>query len=111
MHFAIRSPKAVGQQNPSSHAAEEINAYIAIRDGLMAEAEKSRSHAKLDRVIVANDFVETCLKPARAPYKAQYLREADAARERKRCHTVKARVAELRAKSVDRQSRLSAARH
>jgi hypothetical protein len=90
---------------PSKHVVDEINAYIAIRDGLMVEAEQMRTHAKLNSVMVANDFVETCLKPARPAYKAQHLREADAVRERKRCQAVKARVAELRTHlAVDRRS-------
>jgi len=94
----------------SKYIVDEINAYIAIRDGLMVEAEQMRTHAKLDSVMVANDFVEVCLKPARPAYKAQHLPEADAVRERKRCQTVKVRVAELRAHvAVDRQSQLSAA--
>ena len=94
----------------SKYIVDEINAYIAIRDGLMVEAEQMRTHTKLDSVIVANDFVETCLKPARPAYKAQHLPEADAVRERKRCQKVKARVAELHAHmSLDRQSHLSAA--
>ena len=110
MHFAIGSAKATYEPNPSKDIVDEINAYIAIRDGLMVEAEQMRTHAKLDSVIVANDFVETCLKPPRQPYKAQHLREADAVRERKRCQAVKARVAELRANlALHRQSHLSAA--
>ena len=94
----------------SKYIVDEINAYIAIRDGLMVEAEQMRTRAKLDSVMIANDFVEVCLKPARPAYKAQHLPEADAVRERKRCQTVKARVAELRAHvAVDRQLHLSAA--
>ena len=110
MHFAIGSAKATYEPNPSKEIVDEINAYIAIRDGLMVEAEQMRTHAKLDSVIVANDFVETCLKPPRAAYKAQHLPEADAVRERKRCQAVKARVAELRAHPAGhRQSHLSVA--
>jgi hypothetical protein len=94
----------------SKYIVDEINAYIAIRDGLMVEAEQMRTRAKLDSVMIANDFVEVCLKPARPAYKAQHLPEADAVRERKRCQAVKARVAELRTHmAVDRQSHLSAA--
>jgi hypothetical protein len=105
MHFALGSAKPTRQSNPSKYVVDEINAYIAIRDGLMVEAEQVRTRAKLDSVIAANDFVETCLKPARPAYKAQHLREADAVHERKRCQAVKARVAELRANlAVDRRS-------
>ena len=107
MNLGTRSGK---NSTPSKYIVDEINAYIAIRDGLMVEAEQMRTHAKLDSVMVANDFVEVCLKPARPAYKAQHLPEADAVRERKRCQTVKARVAELRAHiAVDRQPHLSAA--
>jgi hypothetical protein len=80
----------------SKQAAGEIKAYIAIRDELLLEAEEARTRAKLDSVVAANDFVVTCLKPARLPYQAQYLPETDAVRERARCEAVKKRVAQLR---------------
>ena len=79
----------------SKHVIDEINAYIAIRDELLAEAEQIMTRAKIDSVTVANDFVATCLKPARPPYQAQCLAETDAVRESKRCETVKARIREL----------------
>jgi hypothetical protein len=82
----------------SKYAVAEIAAYIAIRDELLIEAEELRTRAKLDSVIVANDFVATCLKPARPPYEAQYLPETAAVRERTRCEAVKNRVTELRAR-------------
>jgi hypothetical protein len=81
----------------SQHVVDEINAYIAIRDELLAEAEQIMTRAKIDSVTVANDFVATCLKPARPPYQAQCLPETDAVRERRRCETVKARIRELMA--------------
>jgi hypothetical protein len=74
---------------------DEINAYIAIRDELLVEAEQITTRAKIDSVTVANDFVLTCLKPARSPYQAQCLPEADAIRERRRCEAVKAHLREL----------------
>jgi hypothetical protein len=74
----------------------EINAYIAIRNDLLAEAERMKTHAKLDSAAVANDFVQNCLKPARPPYEWQCLPEADSALERKRCEAVERRIAELR---------------
>lgn len=86
--------------SPSSlpiYAAEEINAYIAIRDQLLSEAEKTPSGSKFDSVIIANDFVAGCLKPARSPYEVQCLPEATAQQERKRCAAVSDRVAVLRA--------------
>lgn len=81
----------------SQEAVEEINAYIAIRDNLLAEAEELRTRAKIDSLCVANDYVATCLRPARSPYEAQCLPAADAARERQRCEAVKFRIAKLRA--------------
>ncbi len=79
----------------SKEAVAEINAYIAIRDIYLAEAEEVASDATLYRAGVANDLVATCVKPARSPYEAQHLPEAEAVRERARCETVKARLAEL----------------
>src|SRR3989440_6950566 len=80
----------------SVYSVAEISAYIAIRDQLLAEAEELHSSAKLASTILANDFVEGCLKPARAPYEAQSLPESDAVRERKRCAVVRDRIAQLR---------------
>ena len=78
------------------YSVAEINAYIAIRDQLLAEAEKIQSNAKLASTALANDFVEGCLKQARSPYEAQCLSEPDAIRERKRCEEVRERIAQLR---------------
>src|SRR5437762_7038444 len=80
----------------SVYSIAEISAYIAIRDQLLAEAEELHSNAKLASTILANDFVEGCLKPARSPYEAQCLPESDAVRERKRCEVVRDRIADLR---------------
>ena len=82
------------------YAAKEINAYIEIRDQLLAEAEKIRTPAKLDSVLIANDFVAGCLKPARSPYEMQCLPEAQAEEERKRCAAVSNRVAILRSSAA-----------
>lgn len=94
----INSPKRARpstKPNGGKDVVDEINAYIAIRDELLAEAEQIMTRAKIDSVGVANDFVATCLKPARSPYQAQCLAETDAVRERKRCEAVKARLREL----------------
>src|SRR2546421_5363167 len=80
----------------SVYSVAEINAYIAIRDQLLAEAEELHSSAKLVSTALANDFVEGCLKPARSPYQAQCLPESDAVRERERCEAVRGRIAQLR---------------
>jgi hypothetical protein len=80
----------------SVYSVTEINAYIAIRDDLLAEAEELQTSAKLAATELANDFVFGCLKPARAPYEGQYLPESDAIQERKRCEIVRERIAQLR---------------
>ena len=84
----------------SAYSAAEINAYIAIREQLLAEAEEVLTSAKLASTGLANDFVQGCLQPARSPYEAQCLPEADAIRERKRCEAVRNRLAELRDDAV-----------
>jgi hypothetical protein len=81
----------------SRYATEEIGAYIAIRDGLLAEAERKANAALLDRVKIANELVENCLKPARSPYQMQFLSEPEAKRERARCSAAKTRIAALQA--------------
>jgi len=91
-----RPAKGASGESGSKQAIEEINAYIAVRDVLLVEAEEVTAPARLDRLTVANEFVETCLRPARPPYQAQCLTETDAIRERKRCAAVKVRIAELR---------------
>ena len=88
----LRSPAAASEQ-----AAGEISAYIALRDRLLEKAEGSRTESNLDRVASANEFVENCLRPARAPYAAQHLPPAEAACERQRCEAVRLRLAHLRA--------------
>jgi hypothetical protein len=90
------------RQSDSKQAFEEIYAYVAIRDSLLVEAEEMLTGAKLDSVAIANEFVETCLKLARAPYQSQHLPEVDAARERKRCEVVTRRIAKLRSHIVPR---------
>ena len=80
----------------SAYSVAEINAYIAIRDQLLAEAEELRTATKLASTGLANDFVQGCLEPARSPYQAQCLPEDDAIRERKRCKVVRDRLAQLR---------------
>ncbi len=97
------APESVDSENrriDRKYAVEEIAAYIAIRDGLLAEAEKAATCESLRRLSTANDFVETCLQPARSPYEAQSLPEVDAAYERKRCETVKVRIAQLGRRTV-----------
>lgn len=81
----------------TNYIVDEINAYAAIRDIALAEAEKEPNSVNVERARIANDFVENCLKPARPLYEAQHLPEEDAVRERNNCQTVKVRLALLRA--------------
>ena len=109
MHLATRSARqasknnqrkpahSVGRDATNQAAVEEINAYIAVRDGLLNETKAATTSAKLERLSAANEFVVNCLKPARSPYEAQCLVEMDAAHERKRCEAVQVRIAKWRA--------------
>ncbi len=76
----------------------EIHAYLAARNLLLRGAEENTTEANLRRAASANEFAENCLRPARSPYQAQALPEAEAARERQHCNAVKLRLAELRAR-------------
>ncbi|MBV9617680.1 MAG: hypothetical protein JO201_00575 [Verrucomicrobia bacterium] len=91
-------PRPAPTLNPkfgSAYSISEIHAYIGIRDQLLAEAERVHSSAKIASVVLANDFVEGCLKPGCSPYEAQCLPEIDAQHERQRCVAVRERIAEL----------------
>jgi len=83
------------EHSSSKEAVAGINAYIAIRDMYLAEAEASTTDATVGRACRANEVVETCLRPARSPYEAQYLHETDATQERERCEAAKIRIAAL----------------
>jgi len=89
-------------QSPAAPAAErasvEIHSYLAARDLLLREADANPTELNLRRAGAANEFAESCLRPARSPYQAQALPEAEAARERLRCHVVKMRLAHLRSR-------------
>ena len=76
----------------------EIYAYLAARNLLLREAEEKTTETNLRRATAANEFAENCLRPARSPYEAQALPEAETARERQHCKAVKMRLAELRAR-------------
>ena len=79
-------------------ASVEIHSYLAARDLLLREADANPTESNLRRAGAANEFAESCLRPARSPYQAQALPEAEAARERVRCQTVKMRLAQLRSR-------------
>lgn len=91
-----QKPATATEPVASNYAIDEINAYIAIRDNLLAEAQETATNAILRRLGLANDFVESCLKSARSPYEGQCLPESDAVRERKRCQAVRDRIVQLR---------------
>lgn len=86
------------EPNPRS-IADELHAYIAIRDDLLAKAEKGPTPAKLHSAAVANEFVKNCLQLPRATYRAQHLVERDTKRERERCEAVEQRLNTLRSKT------------
>ncbi len=90
--------KPAGKVRVIDAVAEEIFSFIAVRDLLLAEAEDLPTEASLHRVWMANEFAERCLEPARPPYQAQSLPAAEATFERRRCKTVKVRIAELRSR-------------
>jgi hypothetical protein len=81
----------------STYIVDEIRAYSVIRDLALAEAEKTTNPLNLERVRIANEFVENALKPARNPYERQHLPQSDAGRERQRCKAVRVRLALLQA--------------
>jgi len=97
---SAQKSKPANDPNLSQSIHDEVNAYIAIRDLRVAAAERAATVENLRQAALANDFVETCLKPPQAVYAAQHLAEPDAAFERKRCAVVKTRIAELRAGCV-----------
>jgi len=84
-----------GSYAKTSPAIAEIKAYIALRDRALSEAAKLETEAALKRAQIANDFVVNCLKPARIPYQAQCLPEAEAAMERERCRDIELQLTEL----------------
>ena len=86
----------VTEPKSSAYIIEEINTFIAIRDCLLTAAEASKTQEEINRASLANEVVETCLRPARHPYEAQSLPETDAIRERKRCQAAKSRIAKLK---------------
>ncbi len=90
-----------------SDAIEEINAYIAVRDQSLADAERVPTRGTVERALLANEFVESCLQPVRSPYQAQALPEVHAAHQRKRCAAAKALLAQLSARLA--QTRCTAA--
>src|SRR5438309_11551009 len=95
---SLNFSKKSNTETTGNPAADEIHAYLGIRDLTLAQAAEAPNEANLHRAWMANEFAEKCLRPARSPYQAQSLPEAEAARERQRCKAVKVRIAELRAR-------------
>jgi hypothetical protein len=100
---AFKSPNSVRPKrehsparDASQTARDEINAFISIRNILLAEAEKSPTIKAIESAEMANDLVVDCLQNSRSPYEAQCLQQADAMRERKVCCEAKQRIAQLR---------------
>jgi hypothetical protein len=83
----------------SDSASVEIRSFLAARDLLLRQAEVNPTESNLRRACAANEFAESCLRPARSPYQAQALSEAEAARERLRCNAAKVRLVELRTRA------------
>lgn len=81
----------------STYIVDEIRAYSVVRDLALAEAEKLTNAINLERVRIANEFLENALKPARSPYETQHLPEGVAVGERQRCEAVKVRLSLLHA--------------
>jgi hypothetical protein len=90
-----RTASTLSSNFGSAYSIAEINAYIAVRDQLLAEAERLHTSAKIASAVLANDFVEGCLQPVRSHYNDRWLPETDADRERKRCAAVRERIAQL----------------
>ena len=97
----LRKPAtAVPRGDASRYAVDEINAYIAVRDGLLEEAEQTLTEASIQRLVLANTFVANCMRPTRHPYITQCLPDVDTVRELKECHAVDLRIMELRARLI-----------
>src|SRR4029079_7493366 len=79
----------------SNPAITEIHAYLAARNLVLREAEENTTELNLRRGASGNELAQNCVHPARSPYEAQALPEAEAARERQHCQAVKLRLAEL----------------
>lgn len=94
------NPTKTASKSPATLSADcasvEIHSFLAARDLLFREADANTTYSNLRRACAANEFAESCLRPARSPYQAQSLPEEEAAGERLRCNAVKMRLAQLR---------------
>jgi hypothetical protein len=107
MHLTIASTQGKTKRRPpvqtsamQRFAIEEIDAYIAVRDSLLREAEEKPSTVTLARIKMANEFVTNCLRPAQQPYILQAYPDLDAVRALKRCHAIGTRLIKLQAALV-----------
>ena len=89
---------------PAENCADEIYSYLAARDLLLRNAESTPNESTVRRALAANEYAESCLRPAASPYQAQSLPAAEGARERLRCHAVKVRLGQLRARAGQRRA-------
>jgi len=103
LHQPAMNSQKTTQKSPAppatGTASSEIHAYLAARDLLLREAEADTTESHLRRAWAANELAEGWLRPARSPYEAQSLPEAEAVRERLRCNAVKVRLAQLRTRA------------
>ena len=83
----------------SDTASVEIHSFLAARDLLLRQAEANPTGSNLRRACAANEFADSCLRPARSPYQAQALPEPEAARERLRCNAARVRLVHLRTRA------------
>lgn len=75
-------------------SAEDLAAFIELRDGFLAQAEAVPRRDIFERALIANDAVEQALT---SRYANQHQLSADdAARELARCTEVKTRIADLK---------------
>ena len=82
----------------SKEARDEIEAYEAIRDFLLNDAEVTASLESLRRAAIANELIESCLQPPRSPWQAQCLEPRQATRELERCCAAQMQIAALQQK-------------
>src|ERR1043166_5106402 len=82
------------ERTASQHAHDELGAYIAIRNILLANVEKWPTSEAIASLRAANDVVENSAQPACAPYQAQHLSQTDQDAQSKVSQKVKQRIAQ-----------------
>lgn len=97
-NLTTTAPNSLASSVPDC-VSVEIHSFLAARDLLFREADANTTDSNLRRACAANEFAESCLRPARSPYQAQSLPEEEAVRERQRCNAVRMRLAQLRVRA------------